>query len=118
MEKIYQLQKTKNNLVTDVTFFVYSDAVYRLEKIKKGSQTLQLRLAKILDSTKNYAALESKLSLAGDEILSEPMYFKASDNLDVVSCETGKYHISFCPSPNLILAIKLYYLKQLKKNVL
>ena len=114
MEKIYQLQKKKNNLTTDVTFFVYSDAVYRLEKTKKGGETLRVRTAKILDSVKDWPNLESKLTLVGDTILSEPMYFKASDSLDIVSCETGKFHISFCPSPELILSVKLFYLKQIR----
>ena len=118
MNKIYQIQKTQNNLIINVIYFVYNQAVYRIEKTKKGGETLRVRTAKILDSVKDWPNLESKLTLVGDTILSEPMYFKASDSLDIVSCETGKFHISFCPSPELILSVKLFYLKQISKNVL
>lgn len=118
MNKIYQVQKKQNNLIVDIIYFVYNQAVYRVEKTKKGGETLRVRTAKILDSVKDWANLESKLALVGDTILSEPMYFKASDSFDLVSCETGKFHISFCPSPELILSVKLCYLKQIRENVL
>lgn len=119
METIYQkTRQIKQNLAIKEIFGIYGKSLYCIQKFVKQGRTIQLRTGKILDSYKEYESLESKIFLVGDELLSDPVYTSATNTLDVAGCEGGKFHMSFYPDSNLILAIKKYYLDKIAQNVL
>ena len=115
METIYQkTRQAAPSLTIKEIYGIYGQAVYCMQKFIKEGKTVQLRTGKLLSSYKDYESLESKLFLANNELLSDPVYFKATNSLDYAGCEYGKYHMCIYPNPTLILSIKKYYLSQIK----
>lgn len=119
MEIIYQkARQVTLSLTIKEIYGIYGKSVYSIQKFIKQGKTIQLRTGKLLSSYKNYESLESKLFLVGDELLSDPVYLKATNSLDLAGCEYGKCHMCIYPDPTLILSIKKYYLSQIERNVL
>ena len=119
METIYQKTQPINpSLTIKEIYGVYGKSIYCIQKFIKQGKTIQLRTGKLLSSYKEYESLESKLFLVGDELLSDPIYLKATNSLDLAGCEYGKYRMCIYPDPTLILSIKKYYLSQIVQNVL
>lgn len=114
MEIIYQKTRQTPSLTVKEFYGVYGQSVYCMQKFIKQGKTIQLRTGKLLRSYKDYESLESKLFLLGDELLSDPVYLKATNSLYIADCEYGKYHMCIYPDPTLILSIKKYYLSQIK----
>lgn len=119
MEIIYQKnQQISKNLILNNIFGVYGKQVFCIQKFKKQGHVVMVRAGKVLDSVKDYEAIESKLFLVGDELIADPIYISATNSLDLADCENNQFHMCFYPDANLILSIKKYYLDQVAKNVL
>ena len=115
METIYQKSRQMApSLTIKEIYGVYGQAVYCIQKFIKEGKTIQLRTGKLLSSYKDYESLESKLFLVNDVLSNDPIYLRATDNLNIADCEYGKYHMCIYPDPTLILSIKKYYLNQIE----
>lgn len=118
MEIIYQKTIQTPSLTIKEIYGVYGKSIYCMQKFIKQGKVVQLRTGKLLSSYKDYESLESKLFLVNNELLSDPVYLRATNSLDYAGCEYGKYHMCIYPDPTLILSIKKYYLSQIAQNVL
>lgn len=107
MKTIYTYETYSKNEKHEISFLVQGKTLYRLDKIFIDGVFVQSLFCKVLEDYRTYETLFSQFYLAKNHVLCLPVMRQATDTLDIMKIDKGKYQVFFKIPYELYIILKM-----------
>lgn len=110
MNKIYYEEYNNRGYTIKVSYYTFADnSVYRIEKTYLNGKEIRTLLCRALDKISDYKKWDKQYYVKAGKVFFPTVVRKATDSLDYMKVDNGKYTVAFEPNVNLIYTLRSVY---------
>lgn len=107
MKTIYYYETYSKNEKHEISFLVQGKVLYRLDKIFINGVFVQSLFCKVLEDYRTYETLFSQFYISKNHVLCLPVMRQATDTLDIMKIDKGKFQVFFKIPYELYIILKM-----------